>query len=61
MSTTIHQKRIRQGDTISPELENVLKTLDWVRKGTKIDNLYINRPRFADDFMLVNKNLKERS
>lgn len=57
-------KGVRQGDTISPKLftlalEDVFKTLHWDNKGIKINGLYLNHLRFADDIVLISENLDE--
>jgi hypothetical protein len=57
-------KGVRQGDTISPKLftlalENVFKKLNWVEKGLKIDGVYLNHLRFADDIVLISTDIHE--
>jgi hypothetical protein len=58
------KRGVRQGDTISPKLftlalENIFKTLSWEHKGIKIDGIYLNHLRFADDIVIISEDLKE--
>uniref|UniRef100_A0AAR5PMZ0 Reverse transcriptase domain-containing protein n=1 Tax=Dendroctonus ponderosae TaxID=77166 RepID=A0AAR5PMZ0_DENPD len=57
-------KGVRQGDTISPKLFPqhqkiyVFKKLEWKNKGLKMDGVYRNHLRFADEIVLMNSNIQ---
>lgn len=58
------KRGVRQGDTISPKLftlalEDVFKTVNWDRKGIKIDGNFLNHLRYADDIVIFSTNLDE--
>ncbi len=55
---------MRPGDPLSPNLfnallEEILRELNWANFGTKIARQNLNHLRFADDIVLISKNLKE--
>lgn len=55
---------VRQGDTISPKLftavvEDVLKTLEWDRKGININGVFMSHLCFADDLVLFSERIMD--
>lgn len=49
---------VRQKDTIFPKLftlalEEFFKTLNWKKKGIKVDGKILNHLSFADDFVIL--------
>jgi len=58
------EKGVRQGDCLSPilftaVLEEVFKTLDWKKKGLRINGEYLSHLRFADDIVLFASNTED--
>lgn len=58
------EKGVRQGDPLSPKLfiavlEHVFRTLHWEHNGLKINGMYLNNLRFADDIVLLSEDPKE--
>lgn len=58
------QKGVKQGDPLSPNLfnavlEGVFRKLNWEGKGLKINGLFLNNLRFADNIVLISNNINE--
>lgn len=58
------KKAVKQGDPLSSllftsALEQIFRNLEWEGKGVKINGSYLNNPRFADDIVLIAKNVDE--
>ena len=64
-SIEINIKRgVRQGDTISPKLftaclEQVFCNIDWKDKGINVDGKNLHHLKFADDIIIISKNLED--
>ena len=59
---------VKQGDPLSPPLsrilfcaalEEIFRKLKWEKMGMKINAKYLNNLRFADDVVLILKDLKK--
>lgn len=55
---------VKQGDPLSPNLfnsvlENIFRELNWEGKGIKINGMWLNNLRFADDVVLISRNMDE--
>ncbi len=55
---------MRQGDPLSPNLfncfiEEVFRNLNWENKGIRIDGKYLNNLMYADDVVLIAKNIEQ--
>ncbi|KAI8425563.1 hypothetical protein MSG28_011388 [Choristoneura fumiferana] len=58
------RRGVKQGDPLSPKifiavLQDVMKDLEWSKKGIKIDTEYLSNLRFADDIVIFAKTSKE--
>ncbi|XP_030763055.1 uncharacterized protein LOC115887721 [Sitophilus oryzae] len=58
------ERGVKQGDTIPPKLctlaqEEVFKNLEWDTKGISVDGIRLNHLRFADNIVLIGKNITE--
>ena len=57
-------RRVRQGDTISPKLftatlESIFRRLNWENKGMEIYGQFLSKLRFADDIFLCTETPQE--
>lgn len=57
-------KRGEAGDPLSPSifnivLEEIFRSLDWKGRGLQISGEYLSNLRFADDLVLIAKNLSD--
>ncbi|VDM62638.1 unnamed protein product [Angiostrongylus costaricensis] len=55
---------VRQGDTTSPKLftaalQNVIRTLEWVNMGVKIDGRKLHHDLLADDIVFITPNISQ--
>ncbi len=54
---------VKQGNPLSPNLFNaileVIRDLDWENFGIKIDGVFLNHLRFADDIVLISEKRNE--
>lgn len=55
---------VRQGDPLSPNifncvLQEIFRKFNWKEKGIKINGEWLNNLRFADDIVLIGKNIEE--
>ena len=58
------RKGVLQGDTISPKLftatlEDLLRNLDWSKRGVSITGNNLSNLRFADDVTIIAQDLEE--
>ncbi|EYC43821.1 hypothetical protein Y032_0480g2243 [Ancylostoma ceylanicum] len=62
---TIDVRRgVRQGDTVSPKLftttlEDVMRRLEWVNMGVRVDGRLPHHLRFADDIVLITPRISQ--
>ena len=64
ITSTLIQRGVRQGDTVSPALfaavlESVFRRLDWEQKGINVNGSRLSNFRYADDIVLMSRSAQE--